>query len=166
MCLVCLDLVNLPLFSKSMELLLSCISLLCVILYPCDSMKYPVYSIMDMPLSTPIISSSTEIFPFIFCFMEKLYTTPLNGDIMPPVCPRKSSCTTYEASTHHLTTGMSPTLKTSLSLLGTLRYFNTSFISPQLSSSGFFMRTVRNITAICMCWSAMELMNISCATVR
>ena len=49
---------------------------------------------------------------------------------MPPVCPHKSSCTMYEASTHHLTTGILPTLKTSLSLLVTLRYFNTRFIPP------------------------------------
>ena len=86
-CLVRLDLDNLPLFSKSMELLFSYISLLCVILYPCDSMKYPDYSIMDMPLSTPIISSSMELFPFIFFFMEKLYTTPLNGGHHAPSMP-------------------------------------------------------------------------------
>ena len=46
MCLVRLDLDNLPLFSKSTALLLSCISLLRAILYPCGSMKYLYHGVV------------------------------------------------------------------------------------------------------------------------
>ena len=74
------------LFYKSMALLLSCIILFCPTLYPCASIKYLDHSILSMVLSTPIISCSVELFPFIFCFVENLDTTPFTTDIMDPVC--------------------------------------------------------------------------------
>ena len=133
MCLFRLELDNLPFFSKSMALLLSCISLLCAILYPCASMNYRVHSILAISFSTPISSHSVELFLVIFCFVEKMYTYPFPRDIMAPVCPRKSSCTAYEASTNHFTNYMSPTLNVSFIYLVTLRYFNTIFSFPQSS---------------------------------
>ena len=164
MCLVRLGMENLPLFSKSMEFLLSCISFFCEILYPCAYINYLEHSILFMASSTLISSSSVELFLSIFFLVEKIHTSPFPRDIMSPVCPWQFSCTAYEGSNHHFTTGMSSTLKVSFSSLVILRYFNTRFSFPQYSSSVFFMGLVRNSTTVCMSWCSPAPMNSSCAT--
>ena len=78
--------VELAIFSKSMALLLSYISQLCAILYPCASMEYIDHSIWDIAPSTPISLPSVELFPFIFCFVDNVDTDPLSRDIIAPVC--------------------------------------------------------------------------------
>ena len=105
-CLLHLDLENLPLCSKSMALLLYCTSLLCEILYPCDSVKYIEHSILAMVLSTPDRSSPMEIFLFIFCIVDNMHTNTFYREITDPVCPKHSSYISYEASTQHFTTEM------------------------------------------------------------
>ena len=164
MWLMCLDLDNLPFFSKIMSLLWYCISLLCVILYPYAYRKYMEHSILAMVPYTPISSSSVDISPFIFRFAENLDTAPFPRGIIDPVCPWQSLCTVYAASTHHFTTDMPPALKASFSYLIPLRYFNTrlSFTS---SPCLFFHACGDNATLICMSWHALELMNSRCATV-
>ena len=164
MCLVRLYLENLPIFSKIMTLLLSCINLLCVILYPCAYMKYLDHSIFIMTLSTPSRSSSAELFLFIFFVVENLDTAHSPRDIMPPVCPHQYPFTAYEASTHDFTTDMSSTLKVSLSFLVSLRYFNIIFSFPHFSLSGSFTHVVSNATDTYMSRSALVHINISFAT--
>ena len=157
---------NLPFFSKGMALLVFFIIVLCAILYPWwASMKYLDHNILSVVLSTPISSPYVEIFPFIFCFVENMYTDNFIRDIMAPVCPRQSSCTAYKVSTHHFTTDVSPTLKVSFSSLVPLRYFNTHFSFPQSSFSGLFTHVVRDYTAVCMSRRSLALMNSSCTTV-
>ena len=133
-----------------MALLLSFISLLCAILYPCSSMKYIGHSILAITLYTPISFPSVDLFPFIFCFLGNIYSATLPRDIISPMCPRNYSCTAYEASTHHFTTDISPTLKVSFNYLVHLIYFNTQFSFPQLSSS-VFLRTWRRIPLVSVC---------------
>ena len=123
--------------SKSMALLLSCISLLCAICYSCTSMNYLYHIILAIVSSTPISSPSVELFLYIFCFVENLDTDTFPKDIISPICPQQSSCTMYKTSTHHFTTDMSPTLNVSFSSLVPLRYFNTRFSFTQASSSDF-----------------------------
>ena len=165
MCLVRLELKNFSFFSKGMALLLFCISLFFEILYPCASMKYLDHSILDMESSTIISSSSVELFPFIFCFVEKLDTNNFPRDIMDPFCHWQSLCNAYEASTHHFTSDMSLTLKIIFSSLVSLRYFKICLSFPQSYLSGLFKRAVINATVICMSWCAPSLMNSSCDTV-
>ena len=117
-----------------------------------------------MALYTPISSSSVEIFPFIFYFVEKLNTDNLTRNIIDPMCPRQYLCTTYEAPTHNLTIYMSPTLKVRFRFHVPLRYFNIHLISPQYYLSGFFTREGSNEINVCMSWSALSLMNTSCYT--
>ena len=144
--------------------LLSCISLLGEILYPWSSMKYLYHIILAMESYTPTGSPSVEIFTLIYIFVEKLDTAPLPRDIMAHVCTQRLSCTAYEVSTHHITTERSPTFKVSFSFLVPLRYFNTRLSFNQSYSSGFYTHVMRNSTTICMSWSALALMSISCAT--
>ena len=58
-------------FSKRLALLLSCRSFLWSILYPCASMEYFPHNIFYIVSSTPMIQSSVEFFPFIFCVWRK-----------------------------------------------------------------------------------------------
>ena len=148
-----------------MALLLYWRSLLCKILYSCGSMRYFDHNIFAMTPYTPMKYSSTDIFPFIFCFVEKLGTTPLPRDTMAPVCHQESSCTVYRSLTHHVTTEIPPTLKASFNFRVPLSYLNTSLSLPQSFSYGFFTHVVRNTTTIYMYRLALALTNSSCATV-
>ena len=112
-----------------------------------------------MASSNPIIYSYVEIFPFIFCLVEKMDTAPLPRYIIYPVCPWKSSCVSYEVSTHHSTNDMSPTLKLIFIPCVPLRYFNKCLSSSKFYSSGFFTRVVRISTAFYMYKHAWVLMN-------
>ena len=138
--------------------------LLCANLYPCASMKYLDHSILTIEFYIPIIYPSVEILPFIFCFVENLDTDTLPRDIIYPVCTRQSSCTAFDASSHHSTNYMYLTLKVSFNSLVSLRYFNTCFSFTQLYLTGFLTRAPRNTTAVCTSQRALELMNSSCAT--
>ena len=64
-------------------------------------MKYFDHNILAIAFSTPINSYSFEIFPVIFCFLEKLEIDPLPKDIVAPVWHLQSSFTAYESPTHH-----------------------------------------------------------------
>ena len=163
MCLIHLELENLQFYPKIMTSLLFYISLLCTILYPWDSMKYLDYSTLAMELYTAISSPYVKLFLFIFCFVDNIDTDPFTRDIMVILCPQQSSCTMYEASTHQFNTDMSPSLMVSFSSLVPLIYYNTRFIFPQSSSSGFFTHVVRNATSVCMSWHDLALVN-SCFT--
>ena len=98
-------------FSESTALLLSRRTLLCSILYPCASINYYDRDILAMASSIPIISSSVELFLFIFCFVEKPYNSTLPRYIMPHVRTLQYFCIVYEVSTQNFTTDMSPILK-------------------------------------------------------
>ena len=127
MCLFRLELEKLELFSKSMEIFSSRISLLCAILYPCASMHYLDYIILGMASSTPIRSPSMKLSQFIFCFVEKLDTDTFNRYITELVYPRQYSCTVYEAYNHKFTTETSSTFRVSFSSLVPVRYLKTHF---------------------------------------
>ena len=52
-----------------------------------------------------------ELFTFVFYFVDNLDTATLTRDIMAPVCPQHYLYMMYEASSQHVTTETSPTLK-------------------------------------------------------
>ena len=58
-------------------------------------------------------------------------------------CPQKPLCVEYEASNHHITNVMPPTLKASVSPHLLFRYYITNLRPPQSSSSGFFTQVAR-----------------------
>ena len=119
-----------------------------------------------MSSSTPIGSSSVKIFPFMFCFMDNIITSPLPRDIIARVCPRQYSYNAYEASTHHLTTYIPLNIDMSFRTSVLLRYFITCIIYPRSYSPGFFTRVVRNVITVCMSLCSWVLMNSSCDTVQ
>ena len=69
---VCLEPGKLHFFSKIMALLMSCISLLWEISYPCTSMKYLDHIMFATELSILITSPSVELFLFIFCLVDSM----------------------------------------------------------------------------------------------
>ena len=75
MCLVNLELENLPFFQEDGTLFIL-IFLLRAILYSYTFMKYIDHSALNIEFSTPISSLSVDILLFIFCFVDKLNTDP------------------------------------------------------------------------------------------
>ena len=93
MCLVRLELEKLPLLSKIMALLFYYIILLGEILHPCASMQYIDHIILAMASSTPITSSSIEIFPSIFFVCGEIRKHFFAQGHHAPPCVLASLCT-------------------------------------------------------------------------
>ena len=145
--------------------MLSCNSLLCTTLYPCEYINYFGHNIFTMESSNPIISSFVELFPFIFYLVYNIVISTLTRDIIAPMCIHQSSCTAYEVPNHHLTTYITPTLKLSFIPYVTFSDFSTYLSFYQYYSSILFTLAARNSTNVCMYWCDQMIMNSSCATV-
>ena len=145
--------------------MLSCGSLLCAFVCPYGAMKYFEHNLLSMASSTPISLSYVEIFPFIFCFVEKLYTAPLPKYAMSPMCFLRSLCTAYEAYIHHFTTDISLTIEFIFRFRVTLSYFKIHLSFPQLSLSIFFTSVLINPIIVYISWRALSPMNSICGTV-
>ncbi len=75
---------------------------------------------------------------------------PFPIDMLAPIWLLHSSCTACNASTHHLTTGMSSAVSLRPNVDVPFRYCSTRLSFPQLSSSGFLTLIVRKATRVCM----------------
>ena len=147
MCFVCLLNDNMPLFSKSIALLLSCNTVDGPRLYPCSDRKFWVQIICPSTSFIPISSDSVELHVLIFCFNNVLNVLPLPRVTVPLVCPRMFGWTAYNTSTHHLIVLNSSANNVSIRLIVPCIYLmsRTSFF--QSSSLDFVTRVIKNTTA-------------------
>ena len=102
MCFVLLLDDNMPLLSRSIALLLFCITLDGPRLYPCSDRKFHVQIICPSTLFIPMSSDSVELHALIFCLDDVLKMLPVAKLIVSLVCPCMFGWTTYDVSTHHL----------------------------------------------------------------
>ena len=88
---------------------------------------------------------------YIQClFLGVLVTAPSPRFIIAPVCPLKSSCVLYDASTHNFTIYIESTLMLRFICFIPLRYFKYLFNFIHSSSYGFFTLAVKNATIFCI----------------
>lgn len=116
--------------------------------------------------STPTTLLSVELCVLSFCFHEKLIAIPLPKLTMAPDCPLQSSCTAYEASTHHFGSVIVSADNTNGICIVPLRYCSTRFSFPQSSSSGDFTLVVRKAVGVWISHRARPCTNTSLAVVR
>ncbi len=64
-------------------------------------MKCHVCRMEERAWLAPTSSDSVELLVLMFCLLEKLIAAPFLRDIIASVWPWQSSCTGWDASTHH-----------------------------------------------------------------
>ena len=128
-------------------------------------MKYLHHIIIPRTSSILTSSASVELPVFSLCFLTMFMSAPLPIDIVPPVCPLKSQCTPYEASTHHLIMLSESAFICLFMFKFPFRYISSFFSFPQLSLSGFFTLFVRNNINSSILVRACLHRNSRCATV-
>ena len=121
-----------------------------------------------IPRMSAILTSfdSVELPIFSLFFLAMFTSAPLPIDIIAPVWPLQSQCTTYEASTHNMIMLRESAFMCLFIYRVPFSYISPCFSFTQSSSSGSFTLVVRNNINGSISGRARLHRNISCATLR
>ena len=102
-CFSLLPLDNIPLFLRSMALMLSWYMSASSKSNPGVSINHPNHSNSESTPSDLISSASVELLEFIFFLLDMLDTNPHPRNIVAPLWLQQSGCISYYLSTHYFT---------------------------------------------------------------